>query len=75
LERWFAELTTRKLRRFAHRAVTELEADIRKWITEWNKNPTPFVWTKPPTRSSASSPPTADESTTQDTRYNAPYYL
>ena len=46
VERWFAELTTRKLRRSAHRSVTELEADIRKWITEWNKNPRPFVWTK-----------------------------
>jgi transposase len=46
VERWFAELTTRKLRRSAHRSVTELEDDIRKWITEWNKNPRPFVWTK-----------------------------
>jgi transposase len=46
VERWFAELTTRKLRRSAHRSVTELEADIRKWITEWNKNPRPFVWTR-----------------------------
>ena len=46
VERWFAELTTRKLRRSAHRSVTELENDIRKWINEWNKNPKPFVWTK-----------------------------
>jgi transposase len=46
VERWFAELTTRKLRRSAHRSVTELEDDIRKWINEWNKNPKPFVWTK-----------------------------
>jgi hypothetical protein len=30
VERWFAELTNRKLCRFAHRSVTELEADIRK---------------------------------------------
>jgi hypothetical protein len=29
-ERWFAELTTRKLRRCAHRGVTELETGIRK---------------------------------------------
>jgi hypothetical protein len=43
---WFAALTTRKLRRSAHRTVTKLETDIRKWITEWNKNPRPFVWTK-----------------------------
>ena len=46
VERWFAELTSRKLRRSAHRSVTELEDDIRKWIIEWNKNPKPFVWTK-----------------------------
>jgi hypothetical protein len=46
VERWFAELTNRKLRRSAHRSVTELEDDIRKWINEWNKNPKPFVWTK-----------------------------
>jgi len=46
VERWFAELTNRKLRRSAHRSVTELENDIRKWINEWNKDPKPFVWTK-----------------------------
>ena len=46
VERWFAELTNRKLRRSAHRSVTELEADIRKWINAWNKDPKPFVWTK-----------------------------
>jgi hypothetical protein len=23
-----------------------LETDIRRWITEWNKNPRPFIWTK-----------------------------
>jgi transposase len=46
VERWFAELTRRKLRRSAHRSVVELEADVRKWINEWNKDPKPFVWTK-----------------------------
>jgi transposase len=46
VERWFAELTNRKLRRSAHRSVTELEADIRKWINEWNADPKPFIWTK-----------------------------
>ena len=44
--RWFAELTNRKLRRSAHRSVTELEADIRAWVNAWNKDPKPFVWTK-----------------------------
>ena len=46
-ERWFAELTRRKLRRSAHRSVVELERDVRGWVNEWNKNPKPFVWTKP----------------------------
>lgn len=46
VERWFAELVSRKLRRSAHRTVTELEAEIRRWINEWNKNPRPFMWTK-----------------------------
>jgi transposase len=45
-ERWFAELTNRKLRRSAHRSVTGLETDIRKWTSEWNKDPKSFVWTK-----------------------------
>jgi transposase len=46
VERWFAELTNRKLRRSAHRSITELEADVRQWINEWNADPKPFVWTK-----------------------------
>jgi transposase len=46
VERWFAELTTKKLRRGAHRSVRALNADIRAWIETWNDNPRPFVWTK-----------------------------
>jgi transposase len=46
VERFFAELTTRLLRRGIHRSVTELEADIRTWIDHWNDNPKPYVWTK-----------------------------
>ena len=46
VERWFAELTTRKLRRSAHRSVVELEADVRAWINAWNADPKPFIWTK-----------------------------
>ena len=46
VERWFAELTNRKLRRSAHRSVRELEADIQAWIRAWNDDPRPFVWTK-----------------------------
>jgi transposase len=46
VERWFAELTTKKLRRGTHRSVRQLNADIRAWIDTWNQDPKPFVWTK-----------------------------
>ncbi|MGK5534348.1 IS630 family transposase [Streptomyces sp. URMC 129] len=46
VERWFAELTAKKLRRGVHRSVQALERDIRMWIADWNDNPRPFVWTK-----------------------------
>jgi transposase len=46
VERWFAELTTKKLRRGTHRNVRELNTDIRAWIKTWNENPRPYVWTK-----------------------------
>jgi transposase len=46
VERWFAELTNRKLKRGAHRSVRQLNADIRDWIDNCNNDPRPFVWTK-----------------------------
>jgi transposase len=46
VERWFALLTDKKLRRGAHRSIQALEKDIRDWITHWNDNPQPFAWTK-----------------------------
>lgn len=46
VERWFSELTTKKLRRGTHRSVRQLNADIRTWIETWNNEPKPFVWTK-----------------------------
>jgi transposase len=46
VERWFAELTTKKLRRGTHTSVRQLNTDIRTWITTWNDNPRPYVWTK-----------------------------
>ena len=46
VERWFSELTTKKLKRSAHRSVRHLNADIRDWIETWNDNPRPYVWTK-----------------------------
>ena len=46
VERWFAELTTKKLRRGTHTSVRQLNTDIRTWIDTWNDNPRPYVWTK-----------------------------
>jgi transposase len=46
VERWFAELTTKKLRRSAHTSVRQLNHDIRAWIKTWNDDPRPYVWTK-----------------------------
>jgi transposase len=46
VERWFAELTTKWLRRGSHRSVWELEQSIRQWVATWNQNPRPFVWHK-----------------------------
>src|SRR5262249_43591250 len=46
VERWFAELTNKQLRRGAHRSVAQLEAAIREFIDAHHANPKPFVWTK-----------------------------
>jgi transposase len=46
VERWFAELTEKWLRRGTHRSTKELEEAIRSWVATWNDNPRPFVWRK-----------------------------
>jgi transposase len=46
VERWFAELTAKQLRRGVHKTVQALEKDIRAWIVSWNEDPKAFVWTK-----------------------------
>jgi transposase len=46
VERWFAELTNKQLRRGTHRSVRELERAIRDFIEAHNDSPRPFVWTK-----------------------------
>ncbi len=46
VERWFAELTNKKLKRSTHHSVAALNKDIRDWIETWNENPRPYVWTK-----------------------------
>jgi transposase len=46
VERWFGELTSKLLKRGAHRSVRDLNSDIRAWINSWNDNPRPYIWTK-----------------------------
>jgi len=46
VERWFAELTNKQIRRGVHRSVAELQAAIREFLDTHNENPKPFVWTK-----------------------------
>src|SRR5712692_9365936 len=46
VERWFAALTEKQLRRGVHRSTRELEAAIRRYIEITNTRPKPFVWTK-----------------------------
>ena len=46
VERFFALLTDRKIRRGVHRSVAELQADITSFIDQHNADPKPFRWTK-----------------------------
>ena len=46
VERWFAELTRKQIKRGVHTSVAQLEADIRNFIDEHNANPKPFRWVK-----------------------------
>jgi transposase len=45
IERWFAELTNKRIRRDSFFSVADLEAAIREFLAAWNENPKPFVWT------------------------------
>jgi transposase len=46
VERWFAELTEKQIRRGVHRSTLQLENAIRHFIEHHNQNPKPLVWTK-----------------------------
>lgn len=46
VERWFAALTTKQLRRGVHRSVRELIAAIREFIAVHNDTGKPYVWVK-----------------------------
>ena len=46
VERWFAELTTRQLRRGVHRSIASLERAIREFLEAYDADARPFAWTK-----------------------------
>ena len=46
VERWFADLTQKQLRRGSHRSTRALEDAIRVYLADHNANPKPFVWVK-----------------------------
>jgi len=46
VERWFAELTNKRIRRGVFRSVKELETAIREYIDVHNEDPKPFTWTR-----------------------------
>ena len=46
VERWFATLTLKYIRRSTHRSTRQLEQAIRHYIKVNNDDPKPFVWSK-----------------------------
>lgn len=46
VERWFREITTKRIRRGTFHSVPELVSAIEEFIKENNKHPKPFLWTK-----------------------------
>lgn len=45
IERWFAELTNKRIRRDSFLSVDDLVAAIEEFLSAWNENPKPFLWT------------------------------
>jgi len=46
VERWFSEITTKRIRRGSWNSVKELERAILEYIRQWNKSGKRFVWTR-----------------------------
>jgi len=46
VERWFALLSERQIKRGSHRSTIELEQAIRQYLKIYNQQPTPFAWHK-----------------------------
>jgi len=45
VERWFREITEKRIRRGSFHSVAELEQAIREYLERNNQQPKPFVWT------------------------------
>jgi len=45
VERWFGELTSKRVRRGSFSSVEDLQKAIGEFLDAWNENPKPFVWT------------------------------
>lgn len=45
VERWFGELTSKRLRRDSFYSVADLVKAIEEYLETWNEEPQPFVWT------------------------------
>jgi transposase len=45
VERWFGELTRKRIRRGSFGSVADLQKAIEEFLQAWNENPKPFVWT------------------------------
>jgi transposase len=46
VERWFALLTQKQIKRGSHRSTVELERAIRDYLDIYNEDPQPLIWTK-----------------------------
>ena len=44
VERWFKELTDKRLRRGRFTSVADLIDAITTWAEHWNNDPKPFIW-------------------------------
>ena len=47
VERWFKELTDKRLRRGVFTSVADLTEAITTWAAHWNTDPKPFIWKAP----------------------------
>lgn len=46
VERWFAMLTEKQIKRGSHHSVRDLKRSIKEFIDAHNEDPKPFIWTK-----------------------------